>query len=455
MKSKFLFFLIIISSKSIYPQFSKDSTKLRLTFDSEVNQMYYHRTIEKDVYLNHGVSKVRYNGISDNPLLHSAVYGTISTKSVFGKESNFKLYFNTTIEHRGWSYGIYDMNNIVFYPNLFFLYSDTIKLGNKNLILNAKIGDFNNDSISNNMYFYNIDWQGIRIRLDFSQYYIQYNHISDLSRCIGLNISELYFLRLGYLSKLNYTDLDISTDAYIANNLIPVPGNFKFINSPNIDFNFALNKKRKINFLLTFSLPEINKLRSSKNYNIAGTVKYSLNRNNFKSTYSISGKYFHSTNFLRNHFYSKINYTDNSDTTYPNLIYGNSVGRILYPLKNYWYPVSQWMVYNEIANSTYDAEGIIGIELYGKLDAKIYKNLYNSTVLELFYFYCKDYFQNKYGVRFYYTNYTYYKFNDNLKLGILFTDKIMNLNNAYQTFYQSVFPFIGFSIQKQFDADWY
>jgi hypothetical protein len=127
------------------------------------------------------------------------------------------------------------------------------------------------------------------------------------------------------------------------------------------------------------------------------------------------------------------------ETTPMNLA-GNYVGRYLYPLINTYRDFDQWSVYTEYQDSQlfsvsaiFDGERNLFRKLFFHVDFE--SNLIQSKKQEniLYTFY-------KTGLKF--------ELPAEIHFEMYVTNKLMNLDVHYQTFYQSLRPIFGFSIKR-------
>jgi len=113
-----------------------------------------------------------------------------------------------------------------------------------------------------------------------------------------------------------------------------------------------------------------------------------------------------------------------------------------YPLKNYYQPVSQYALYAEY----YDDYGLYSLELNLNWDWKISRKIGHKLDVEVFQFFRNSTDNGKYYTNVYFSSFLYYKFAESFKGGLYISNKQMNRDVQYQTFYQMQYPFFGFHI---------
>jgi len=142
-------------------------------------------------------------------------------------------------------------------------------------------------------------------------------------------------------------------------------------------------------------------------------------------------------NFNVNFFNGATRFRDKSN---PNL-FGNYQGDFLYPLINTFRPFEQWSVYTEYLNSRLSA---FSIQLTGKKN--VFKSIYTKVDLETNAIFSQQhsdhlYFFGEVGLGL--------ELPGQINFEVYITNKLMNLDVHFQTFYQNKTPVLGFSIIRQ------
>lgn len=177
---------------------------------------------------------------------------------------------------------------------------------------------------------------------------------------------------------------------------------------------------------------------NTKYSNGALLIKANYETNSLNSKLLISPRFrFYGINYRYLNYQSKFyNYTyryrNDRSPIYP--------GEIRYPLKNYFRPVSQFAFYSEYQN-VYD---IFSLELYLDWDYKIHNKLHHRLNTEIISVHRMTSKYGNYYTYLYYTSYLYYNIFKGFNAGLYISNKQINRDVQYQTFYQMKYPFFGF-----------
>ena len=165
------------------------------------------------------------------------------------------------VEHRGMSYGINDLNNIVVFPIYKFDFNEKYNFINDTLKISLKVGCFMNNKLHHGLKIYNLDTQGANLKFDWGKFNFQFHDVADLSFGVGLELEELSDFSLGYkvekyldfginYSLNSYSPLAKVLDIYndIKYNNYGVFGEFDFSNNTNCYFQYELRNAPYINF---------------------------------------------------------------------------------------------------------------------------------------------------------------------------------------------------------------
>src|SRR5439155_8027663 len=127
---------------------------------------------------------VGFDTVTDNLLVHGALYGVLKTSTVVSD----KLLVNADLygEYRGISYGTYNKNNIVLFPVIEIKANDTVQLGKHPLVISGKLGQFLNEKLDEGLMIYNIDLQGAQVKFRYANTQLAYTVYADLVNAIGL-----------------------------------------------------------------------------------------------------------------------------------------------------------------------------------------------------------------------------------------------------------------------------
>lgn len=361
--------------------------------------------------------------VSDNPNFHAASYAGLKVGTSY--KNKYKLHTLFFVEDRGASYGTNDLDNIVFFPAFTFEIMDTFKVLNQQFELDISMGNLLKHQIDNGLKIYNVDVQGVDIKIIHKNFFAQYHQIGDLSFSIGLGIEEFYNYGFGYENKL------IRVALTREENIMTGSSPYRSYSSWNLLGNFYPNKNTEIFFQIGH--------RDFSSFNIKENVGLLLGANlkvlqNKKFKWSIFPKIrFYKRNFNEGHLDRSVVYRKLNGQ-----IYSNTVGRYLYPLRNFYYDFDQWAVYTE-----YQLLDIFALGLKNNFEWRFFKKFHIRSQIELLSIRREKEF---------FTNYLYdfdffYMPIEGFDVGFKVTNKSYNLDAHFQTFYTSRFPMVGFHIR--------
>ncbi len=394
--------------------FGQDTINWKTNFGMESKSLHILRILNSDLSCYHcgNTNSV----ISDSPQHHFAIYNNLSINSSYKKKYMFK--FSVIAEERSHSGGNNTLNNIVLFPKISLIIQDTFKIGSLTVHNQSILGDLWDENFEDLTRIYNIDFQGLKTLFFIKHWGIGLYTIGDLSKNIGLGLHELHKLAFLYNgSKSNFV-VGLSE-----NSLTEFPqGN----HITNKDFNITgySHFKLKNNSQLYFSLDtRIN----SQNTSFAMALKYET------SLFTIVARYYQKE-------FNK-GYKNEGVVRYRRGT--NYVGNQLYPLKNYYYSMNQWAFITQ-----HQTSDLLNLEFKTNIKRKLYKSTYLefSTDLNAIYLISdkkiKLYPLYNLGVSVVPLENTLFKLSA--------TNKHMNLDTYYQTFYISKLPFIALGFELEF-----
>ncbi|TAL67233.1 MAG: hypothetical protein EPN82_14760 [Bacteroidetes bacterium] len=360
------------------------------------------------------------NDLTDNPIRHGASYIKLTAEADYHGISAITSIF---AEHRGASYGTLTLKDIVLYPKFYFAFDTSFNVFNEKFSLGVSIGNYDNINLYEGLNMYNIDVQGDNWYFKWRNLKFEYNKIADLLLGIGLNMDDAndFIFSLENLEFAYNFFLTLKYGFYSYNAFI-VPLDDK--NNDGNTFSAGISYKDFIRLYMQYGKRNNDNTGYSSGESSAFllglNVKYTDNIFNVfaKSEYRSYGKFYNLYYYNQN-----IYYRDTSRRTY-----SNNVGPELYPLYYYDRKFSQWAVFTE-----YQGMDVICLTL--QFDSKIY-------LIDRFYLYANldinsitagSYEPFTYSFIDYGAGYEVMK--DNF-LAIGITNKAMNLDNSYPTFYQ-------------------
>ena len=405
----------------------KDTLLQRIKFNVEFADYYVTRLTSNERLVRlpseiYGLRAGTYNNYNpgralDNPLYHSAfyidLYGTVAIND------SIDLTVNLLSEHRGISYGVYNSADIAIVPQFNLKGKQHIKLFNKDLTLFGDVGNRRNISLYEGLVLYNLDVQGIDMSLSYRRLHFRLHHIGDLQRGIGLNIDDaldymlsleslpvedkwLADLRLGYYHEYggrNYEGLKASIGVQYNDNT-RVYGQTALTTGWNYESGAGMNNMA---FLIG--------------------AKHQGQSGRFSWQFKTEGRYF-GANFNTGLKNTTVTYRQSRESG----VKGHTIGNTLYPIYYYERPFSQWAVFTEYQSGT----AMSGISVLSDLSFLLGKGIYLDANLDLNHIRVDG--EQPFTYPFY-TGGISWKMSDKSKVMLLVTNKGMNLDVHYPTFY--------------------
>ena len=411
---------------------AQDSTQWNISLDIEGSGLHlFAITNSKEIRIDKEIFRSRrifnpfkpFQTVSDNPHLHFATYAGLKFNTSFQKK--YQIQTNLFVEDRGASYGQNDRNNLVVYPRISFLIIDTLNVFGHHFELDFKMGHLLQHQIDNGLRIYNIDDQAVDYKVSYKNFFYRYNQIGDLSFGIGLDIEEVFNNAVGYENK--DFRISISREWNSMTSRSPIESYQVW----NLSGNYYMNKNIEIFFQIG------NRYFENYNFKNNGAIILGANLgllNNNKFTWSIFPKIkYYTANYNKGHFNPNVIYRNPN-----NSLYSNTVGRYLYPLRNYYYDFDQWAVFTE-----YQDQNILGLVFKNNFDWNIFNDFYFKTKLETLSIRRNQEF---YTNLFYEIDFCYIPVKG-LEIGGKMTNKSFNLDAHFQTFYMMKRPLVGLHIR--------
>lgn len=366
-----------------------------------------------------------------SPFQHSALY--IKTGFNVNYKDKYKLDFNTFLEQRSWSKGVNNLNRYVVFPQFRFNLADTIKLKHHKLKWKVKLGDlYTDDELTSGLRAYNIDVLGYNAHLKYRKSKLSLFFSADMSAAIGLNMDDYYYLRYS-----RYFDKDMKVGALVSRTNSYYNPDFKW------QYNYGIFIQKKIpigpQFVLMVDYADKKMSFIKERYsNFAGLIKVSYDKKFDNTKLNAEGniRYFGVDYASFYYDYFGANYLYRSEQN------REERGKYLYPLKNYFRPVSQFALYSE-----YFAKQILTYEFNVNWEQKLFYKFDQELDVEILNLNTKRCNSRKTNYSsftyYYYTYFLHYNVFPGFKAGLYFSNKLMNVDVKYQTFYQSNKPFYG------------
>lgn len=374
---------------------------------------------------------------SNYPQWHFSLFAGLATKWTL--KEGYSLHFTIIGEDRAGSYGVLKMNNIAVFPLIQAKIRDTIKLGKLHFPVKVHVGDMVNFRHRNGLSIYHVDVQGAKVSLGYKNWFLGYTSITDLSQHIGLQVGEVHAYDFGLkgikISSNQHLRLAVGYD-YIPQALdfaSPIisrfSANLTHTEKPT-EWYAELGYRQFLDngnpFLI--SLPNFQE-------SIAGLLGYSMrveNKKRFRSYQRAE---------LRYYGYGYNHRRISTGTRYSNQTSSGFIGRYLYPLRNTYRPMNQWAIFTEYQNKN------VGAFCWDSRNRfRLKGNFWFQANVEWLAIFAQD------EPAFLYTLYEsglVFEPVKGLDIMLYASNKVMNLDVHYQTFYQSRWPMFGYSLRKR------
>lgn len=415
----------------------QDSTKIGLKDYLEIDiaggGFYQASTKNKAINLPDFIKTVRNpRGIyiaTDNPLFHGAYYFDIYAKLQIIEGVSFQADFIG--EHRGFSYGVYDTNNMIIFPRGAFIIDKTISLWNKPLNFFISVGNKPNATIYEGLTLANIDAQGWDIHVQWGHFRFTYYQLSDVQNWIGLNISDSYdsYISLEGIKIFKHWKSDIRLGIY------NYETDFLIKHRTGIKFSSGFySKDWRVYMELNNRFNENRDSSALKNIATMIGVNYTKTEKKWSLKSKLEFKYYGSF-FNKGYRNRSVKYRDPAKG-----IYANTIGDNLYPLSLYNRPLNQWALFTEYQNK--DVKGLI-FQASGKYF--IHKRFFIKATGDINYIFAEG--EKPFAYPFYAFDIGWEPLEKNsFSVGI--TNKGMNLDVHYPTFYLYKYPFFNLSLKR-------
>ncbi len=363
--------------------------------------------------------------ITDNPLLHGAYFFDVDAELELAK--GFDFHANLIGEHRGFSYGVYDTDNMILYPKAKVVIDQALNVFSKKTRFFLSLGNKTDLSIYEGLTLYNLDAQGWEVFLQWGKLRFTRVHISDADRWIGLNIGDTFDhffsiegltlsqkwksdLRAGWYT-YNDDGLKFSTGFYKNHNLrIYAQGGYRLSGEAS-DFNRTSAGLLGVKFRRERDKWSLHSTLEIRRYGAAFNDGYKNARVSYRG------------------LPEKIVWSGSDVLESP---YGNTIGQNLYPLSLYDRPFSQWSVFTEYQGKHV---GAVIFQLHGKYH--LYKSLMCRISLDMNEVIAQG--EEPFMYPFYRLGIGWEPMKNNyFMMGI--SNKGMNLDAHYPTFYLYKYP---------------
>lgn len=367
--------------------------------------------------------------LPDNPLGHGASYFTFHTWADI--TPSLQLYGSLTADHRGFSFAPYNTLALAFLARYHAAYNKTVPLfkGADSLKIHARIGTHENYRNNEGLTLYNMDIQALEGSLQWRKLFVSTERITDLQFGIGLNIDGVIDYKAGFkelrLSKRWQAEVGIGRQKYESR---PDDDGVKY-------FTAAIHSANTRWYVETGYRNSGLDVDAALNVAFLAGVRGKLSSKNTTLSYGVEYRYY-GGGF--NHSLRKETNTHYRDTARgPGL---NYIGDNVYPLSFLNRPFSQWAVFTE-----YDKQWVGGFTINAQLKQVLYKNFYLLAEIDC------NLIRAQGEAPFIYP---FYKIGGMLEaakgtcLAVSITNKTMNLDKHYTTYYLIDKPVLQFELRR-------
>jgi hypothetical protein len=398
----------------VYQGIGQDSLRLDSQFDIDIKGQHILSALMETPIESIGASS---RIVSDNPFHHFAIYAGLNYKGTLAKKFSFET--GLYLEERSFSRGNNTLEPLVIFPRIKISAADSFRIGSQLFKYNISAGDTWNEDFNDILRIYNIDFQGLQARVSWNEFSLGFSTIGDLSQNIGLDLHELYKLSIGY-EKGNFKNVL----ALSVNELFNSPRGW---HPQARDFNISNYSKFRFseNLLAQFQV----EMRLNEADNASFALGINLNYKKGKLEL-VSGIRYYQYEFNRGYRSSKPSFRDGQ----------RYIGTQLYALKNYYRPLNQWALM-----TNYFGRDVFNWELRLNWEKKIYKKAHFISEIDFNLIYNTQ--QNRIDYYPLYNIGLSIHFLKNFTFSLTGTNKHMNLDTYYQTFYASQLPLLSYSFK--------
>lgn len=452
MAIRFSFAIILLTLNNCFAQEITGFRKFQDNFDFDVSGAGYFQksnaNLSNSALLPNYIKRVRqtYNGTfnsswnrsTDNPLYHGAYYVSFNTR--FRINNYIRTWASLTGESRGFSYGVTNTSNTQLFPQVKVEINKKFALLGDSIEFFSGVGNQINPRLYEGLTIYNLFQHGNDLYLKWRGIKFRYFQIPDLMNGIGLAIGDSYDYMLSYEKNLNKGMLEIQSGF----------SRYGYYGTPyrdiyNLSFGYSKASLFKLYVQCSYRPNDLQVFKREEM--LGGLVGISWKKNGtgrFHNQSTVEGRYYGSgfnEGFKRtNVFYRNPNQG----------VYSNTVGPNLYPMLLFERPFSQWAVFTEYQQpGQYKNIGAIAIQSNNTYF--IHKGFMIKCDLDLNYLFVQN--EPSFLYPFYHTGIGWQEGNNLIMAGI--TNKTMNLDVHYPTFYYLGAPVFMVSLIRNLNETWF
>jgi hypothetical protein len=316
--------------------------------------------------------------VGDEPLIHGASYLDFGSQFHY---SGFSLATQLVAEHRGQSYGVYDLEAIDVYPKYLADLDTGIHVLGHRIGFDISAGNYDDMRLQQGLTMYNLDAQGSRWSISFDRFSFTYQKIADLQEWIGLNQND------GNVTSFKVDSLLLPLGFSVTGEYaLSVPTGVLPTYSPDLGHDFT--DEENTSFSYSIRLMHSSGIGSYgefgvRNTNIPNNAAYLLG-----ICYSTANKWFtlnchseyrnYGSNFNLGFYQKPSSYIDPSGTVYSTNVINYELGsNYLYPIQLYDRPFSQWAVFTE-----YQGLNVSGLTFYADVKVPIWSGIFFKGLID-------------------------------------------------------------------------
>jgi hypothetical protein len=362
---------------------------------------------------------LRNNLVSDNPFFHGSYFFKFGAKFKIGEKLRITSSINA--EQRGFSDGVFSRQTRNFYPYFNAVYSN--KKGKFSYLI--QVGDFWNFKLYEGLTFNNLETQSWVFKLKYGNFFIKHVGIGDLLIGIGLGIDDLYDYSSGFENVVLNQDSTMILDLKLGYSLNRGSLGGGFWNfSTNIYFHERYSIYSQLSINNNANTAFLVGVNSELNLWDRVAIKSSIEYRYYSSGFNLGYK---NTVFYRN--------PEEAAS------FTNSSNNVFIPLDYYERNFNQWAIFTEYQNLN-----VSGLNLQSNIKYNFTNNAFCNLGIDFNWLNTED--EN--------ILYPFYKFGlgvepiKSTEFSLEITNKVLNLDKDFPTFYSSNTPYLMLRLYKPF-----
>lgn len=134
--------------------------------------------------------------VTDSPMGHGASY--IRLHSWYSPTPEVELYGSLAVNHAGFSFGPYNTFAVALLPRYHVAYNQQFDVAGDSLWLRGTLGTFENIQCGEGLMVYNLDVQGLQWETQWGNFFVGLRQIADLQMSVGLAIDGVAEYEAGF-----------------------------------------------------------------------------------------------------------------------------------------------------------------------------------------------------------------------------------------------------------------